>query len=185
MPLTTPLDKYLREIHDARFKEFEQDVVRRKASFDRAKKFEQSRDKRRREFLKGTGVDLKTFDREQEKELKLQEQELKSYLDEFVPKVASRTVLQAADAKDAALRVGALGEAKHTIVHPYAATLFASDKVLIKDVAGVTGDGAINSGWVFPDNPAHIHVTTSSPDGFPAHAIDYAYNRVGDPITIP
>ena len=162
MALTTPLDKYLREIHDARFKEFEQEVVRRQALFDRAKKFEQSRDKRRREFLKGTGVDLTKFDGEQEKELKLQEQELKSYLDEFVPKAAARPVLQAADSKDAALRVGALGEAKHTLVHPYATTLFASDKAVLKGISGVTGDGAINSGWVFPDEAGKIHVKSSA-----------------------
>src|SRR5690349_16529699 len=99
MSLANPLDKYLREIHDARFKEFEQEVVRRQGLFERAKKFEQTRDKRRRDFLKGLGVDLATFDREQEKELKFQEQELKSYVDEFVPKVASRPVLQAADSK--------------------------------------------------------------------------------------
>jgi len=158
MSLTNPLDKYLREIHDARFKEFEQEVIRRQGLFERAKKFEQTRDKRRRDFLKGLGVDLATFDREQDKELKFQEQELKSYVDEFVPKVASRPVLQAADSKDAALRIGAFGEAKHTLVHPYAATLFASDKAAFKDVAGVTGDGAINSGWIFPDEVGKIHV---------------------------
>src|SRR5580765_4271046 len=162
MALTIPLDKYLREIHDARFKEFEQDVVHRQALFERAKKFEQSRDKRRREFLKGIGVDLATFDREQEKELKIQEQELKSYLDEFTPKAASRPVRQAADSKDAALRIGAFGEAKHTLVHPYAATLFASDKAVLKDVSGVTGDGAINSGWVFPDEAGKIRVKNTA-----------------------
>ncbi|HKE47437.1 MAG TPA: S8 family serine peptidase [Rhodanobacteraceae bacterium] len=37
--------------------------------------------------------------------------------------------------------------------------------------------GALNYGY--------IHMTTSSPDGFPAHVLEYAYNRVGDPITIP
>jgi hypothetical protein len=158
MALTNSLDQYLREIHDARFKQFEQDVVHRQALFDRAKKFEQSRDKRRREFLKGVGVNLATFDGEQDKELKIQEQELKSYLDEFVPKVASRPVLQAADSKDAALRAGAFGEAKHTLVHPYAVTLFASDKGVLKGISGVTGDGAINSGWVFPDEAGKIRV---------------------------
>jgi len=50
MSTTDVLDKYLREIHDARFKEFEENVVRRQALFERAKKFEQSRDKRRRNF---------------------------------------------------------------------------------------------------------------------------------------
>jgi hypothetical protein len=34
-------------------------------------------------------------------------------------------------------------------------------------------------------NYGYIHLTTTSPDGFPAHAVEYAYNRVGDPITIP
>jgi hypothetical protein len=126
--------------------------------FERAKKFEQSRDKRRREFLKGIGVDLATFDREQEKELKLQEQELKTYLDESTKKAASRPVLQAADSKDAALRIGAFGEAKQTLVHPYAATVFASHKAVFDGVSGVTGDGAINSGWIFPDEVGKIRV---------------------------
>jgi len=155
---TNTLDKYVREIHDARFKEFEQELVHRHALFQRAQKFEQSRDKRRREFLKGIGTDLATFDREQDKELKIQEQELKSYLDEFAAKAASRPVLQAADSKDAALRFAAFGEAKQTLVHPYAATLFASDKGQFKDVSGVTGDGAINSGWIFPDEAGKIRV---------------------------
>ncbi|HKE49212.1 MAG TPA: hypothetical protein VKB52_14200, partial [Rhodanobacteraceae bacterium] len=34
-------------------------------------------------------------------------------------------------------------------------------------------------------NYGYIHMTTSSPDGFPAHVLEYAYNQVGDPITIP
>ena len=84
------LDTFLREIHDARFKEFEDEVVRRHTLFERAKKFEQSRDKRRREFLKGIGVDLTAFDREQDKELKGQEQELKAYVADVTSKVASR-----------------------------------------------------------------------------------------------
>jgi len=158
MSTTDVLDKYLREIHDARFKEFEENVVRRQALFERAKKFEQSRDKRRREFLKGIGVDLVAFDREQEKELKSQEQELKAYLDEFKPKAVSRPLLQAADLKDAALRAGAFGEAKHRLLHPYASTLFAADKGVFKDVSGVSGDGAINSGWIFPDEAGKIRV---------------------------
>ncbi len=162
MLTTDVLDKHLRKIHDARFKEFEENVVHQKALFDRAKKFEQSRDKRRREFLKGTGVDLAKFDREQAKELKSQEQELKAYLDEFKPKTVSRPLLQAADLKDAALRGGAFGEAKHVVLHPYASTLFASDKGVFKGVSGVTGDGAINSGWIFPDEAGKIRLKEAS-----------------------
>jgi hypothetical protein len=39
------------------------------------------------------------------------------------------------------------------------------------------GTGAVNYGY--------IHMTTTSPEGFPAQVLDYGYNRVGDPITIP
>ena len=34
-------------------------------------------------------------------------------------------------------------------------------------------------------NYGYIHLTTSSPDGFPAHALEWGYNSVGDAITIP
>jgi hypothetical protein len=34
-------------------------------------------------------------------------------------------------------------------------------------------------------NYGYIHVTTSSPDGYPAQTLEYAYNSAGDPITIP
>ena len=34
-------------------------------------------------------------------------------------------------------------------------------------------------------NYGYIHMTTTSPEGFPAQVLDYGYNRVGDPITIP
>lgn len=152
------LDKFVREIHDRRFKEFEDDVVRRHGLFERAKKFEQSRDKRRREFLKGIGVDLAAFDREQEKDLKTQEDELKAYLAEFTPKGGSRPVQQAGDLKDAALRDFTLAGASHTVLRPYASTLFATDKSVLKGVSGLNGDGAINSGWVFPDEAGKIRL---------------------------
>jgi hypothetical protein len=34
-------------------------------------------------------------------------------------------------------------------------------------------------------NYGYIHVTTSSPDGFPAHALEYGYDNSGAAITIP
>lgn len=151
-------NKFLREIHDGRFKEFETEVVRQQSLFDRAKKLEPSRDKRRRDFLSGIGIDLKAFDRELAKESKTQEQELKAYLDEFKPKAASRRVLQALDFKDAGLRSAVLGESKHTVLHPFASTLFAADKAVFQDLTGETGAGAINSGWIFPDEAGKIRL---------------------------
>jgi hypothetical protein len=158
MPTPDTFNKFLRGIHDERFKEFEAEVLRRKSLSDRAKKLEPSRDKRRREFLTGIGIDLKAFDRELAKENKAQEQELKAYLGEFKPKVASRRVLQAVDFKDAGLRTAVLGESKHTVLHPFASTLFAADKAAFQDLTGETGDGAINSGWIFPDEAGKIRL---------------------------
>ena len=34
-------------------------------------------------------------------------------------------------------------------------------------------------------NYGYVHVTTSSPDGYPAQTLEYAYNQAGNPITIP
>jgi hypothetical protein len=158
MPTLDTFSKFLREIHDARFREFEAEVVRQKSLYDRAKKAEPSRDKRRREFLSGIGIDLKAFDRELTKENKTQEQELKAYLDEFRPKAASRRVQQAVDFKDAGLRTAVLAESKHTVLHPFASTLFASDKGVFKDLTGEAGAGAINSGWIFPDEAGQIRL---------------------------
>jgi len=176
------LDKFLRDVHNSNFKEFEDDVVRRHQLYERAQKFEKSRDTRRREFLKGIGVDLTAFDREQGKELKAQEADLKAYLAEVTPSVASRAVQQAGDLKESALRDQALVGSRHTVVRPYASVLFAADKGVFKDVSGVAGDGAINSGWVFPDEAGKIRVKDAahcpvicflacagSPTGFAVH----------------
>src|SRR5262245_57911039 len=59
-PMSTrdALDNFLRAVHSSNFKEFEDDVVRRHQLYERAQKFEKTRDTRRREFLKGIGVDL-------------------------------------------------------------------------------------------------------------------------------
>ena len=39
------------------------------------------------------------------------------------------------------------------------------------------GTGVVNYGY--------IHMSTTSPEGFPAQVLDYGYNSVGNPITIP
>jgi len=158
MPSLDTFSKFLREIHDRRFKEFEAEVVRQKSIFDQSKKSEPGREKRRREFLSGIGIDLKAFDRELAKDNKTQEQELKAYLDDRRPKAGSRRVLQAADFKEAGLQSAVFGESKHTVLHAFASTLFAADKGVFKDITGDAGAGAINSGWIFPDEPGQIRL---------------------------
>ena len=34
-------------------------------------------------------------------------------------------------------------------------------------------------------NYGYIHITTSSPDGYPAQVLEFGYNKAGNPITIP
>jgi len=162
MPTAVEFDKQIRAIHDADFKEFETELVRQRALSDRAAKFEKGRESRRREFLKRIGVNITNFDRENDKDQRAQEKELKVFIGEFTPKIIGRRSLQAADAKDAALRSDALASTAHLVLPPYASTIFAADRALIKEVGGEAGNGAINSGWVFPDEPGKIRIKDTS-----------------------
>lgn len=152
------LDQRIRELHDARFKEFEAEVLEQKARSDRATKLEKGREVRRRELLKSVGTNLKNLDTELEKDARVQVKELKAFLDEYRPKAAGRRGLQAADAKYVAIRSATLAEGGHTVLPPIAATLFAADRAVLTATEGVTGSGAINSGWVFPDEPGRIRI---------------------------
>jgi hypothetical protein len=152
------LDKRIQELHSARFKEFETEVVRLKSMNDRAAKFEAGREKRRREFLQSIGNNLKNMDAEQAKDLKVQERELKEYLAEFRPKAEKRPSLGAVDAKEASLRRSVLGETKSLVLPVFASSIYAADKATLGGISGVTGDGAINSGWVFPDQPGKLKI---------------------------
>lgn len=155
------LDQSIRTLHDARFKEFEGEVLAQKALSDRAKKLEKGRDLRRRELLKAVGTNLKGLDTELEKDARVQTKELKAFLDEFRPKAAGRRGMQAADAKYAAIRSATLSEGGHMVLPPIASTLFAADRAALQGTLGLTGDGAINSGWVFPDEPGRIRIKDS------------------------
>ncbi len=161
MSTSDQLAKRLRELHEVRFKEFEGTVLRHKALGDRAAKSEPGREKRRRAFLESIGVNLKNLDRERQTDLRTQEKELKAFLDESRPDAVSRRSRQAADARDGAVRSAVLGEAGHLVLPPLAASLYAADKADLKDISGETGSGAINSGWVFPDDPGKIRIKDS------------------------
>lgn len=162
MPNADDFEKIVRARHDAHFKEFEGEVVRQKGLTDRSAKFEKDRESRRREFLKTIGINLETLDREFEKDQRIQEEELKKFVGEFTPKVISRRNMQAADAKDAAIRSDLLASSTHLVLPPYASTIFAAEKATLKELAGENGSGAINSGWVFPDEPGKIRIKDAS-----------------------
>jgi hypothetical protein len=168
-------EKRLRELHEARFKEFEEEVVRRYALDERAAKYEPAREKRRRELLAGIGIDPKKLDGEREADQRTQEKELKAFLNESRPAAVSRRSHQAADARAAALRSAVLAEAGHLVLPVFASTLYSADKAQLADVSGVAGDGAINSGWVFPDEPGKIRIMTSG------HVAAWCFQAVASP----
>jgi hypothetical protein len=67
--------------------------------------------------------------------------------------------LRADDAKYAAGRSQVLADSGHVVLPVFASSIFAGDVAGFKDVGGLdfTG-GAINSGWVFPDDPSNIRI---------------------------
>jgi hypothetical protein len=152
------LNKRVQELHDARFKEFEQELLRLKALAERAAKGRKEREKLRRKFMESIGTDLKKLDAAVEEENRAQEAALQAFLKEFRRKSADRPPLGAADAKDAAIRSGVLAETGHMVLPVFASSIIAPDKGAFADIDGVFTGGVDDSGWVFPDNPSKIRV---------------------------
>jgi len=85
------------------------------------------------------------------------------FLEEFKPAAVSRLDKGRLDAKEAAVRSAVLAENAHLVLPPFASSIFVGNAGAIVDAPpGDSGTGAINSGWVFPEDPSHIRVTTSS-----------------------
>lgn len=153
-----PIDPKILDLHNLRFQEFEAELLYEKSLADRAAKFEATRAKRRDEFLRLGGADLVALEKERVKDQRLQEAELKAFLDKFKPPAVKRKSLRAADARWAASRKKVLAEANHEILAPSASLVYAVDRLQLKDTQGVSGAGAINSGWIFPDPPGRIRL---------------------------
>ena len=152
------LVKRFRELSESRFKEFEAGLLRQEALADRAAKYEESRENGRREFLQSLGISLEALDRGRAKQQISQAKELKEFLDEFKPAAVSRPDRGAADAKGAAVRSATFAGAGYVMFNPFAASIFVDDVSLIAPDQGESGSGAINSGWVFPEDPTRIRL---------------------------
>ena len=155
------LDQLVRQLNEYRFKEYEAGLLWQKAQFDRAAKLEKNRDKARRELLQSSGINLANLDRARTKEQRSQTKELRDFIEEFKPSVIGRAGKGAADAKVAAVRSATFAEAGHLVLPPFASSIFVSDKAVLANDPGEFGSGAINSGWVFPDDPSKIRLMTS------------------------
>jgi hypothetical protein len=157
------LDKHVRELTASRFKEFEATLLRNKALYDRAAKLDKGREKLRREYLQSTGVNVAKLEAGWAKDARRQAKERQDFLEEFRPAAISRPDKSRIDAKEAAVRTAVLAESSHLVLPPFASSIFVGNAGAIANAPpGDSGTGAINSGWVFPENPAHIRVTTSS-----------------------
>ena len=62
MPSQSALDKLVMELHEARFNEFNQEMLRRKSMVERTARFYKERLKQRRNFMTSIGTDMKKFD---------------------------------------------------------------------------------------------------------------------------
>jgi hypothetical protein len=161
MPNVEIIDKLVRGLSAHRFKEFEAGLLREKAQFDRAAKFEKRRENARRELLQSSGVNLANLDRARAKELRSQTKELREFIDEFKPAAVARAGKGAGDAKEAAVRSATFAEGAHLVLPPFASSIFVADKAVVANDPGESGSGAINSGWIFPDDPSKIRMMTS------------------------
>jgi hypothetical protein len=152
------VDKRVRDLVEARFKDFGQELVRRKSMAQRDATVKQEREKRRRDFMASIGTDLKKFDAGIEGESRTQEAALAAFLKESRSKSAERLAQGAAVSKDAAIRSEVLAASGQMVLPVYASSIFAADKSLVADVGSLEWiDGPINSGWVFVDDPTKIH----------------------------
>jgi hypothetical protein len=159
MPSYDALNKRVHELQEVRFKAFEQELLRRNALAERDVKVQKEREKRRRDFMASVGTDLKKLDAGVERESRTQETDLKAFLGEFRSKSADRHPVGAAASRDAAIRSAVLAESGQMVLPVFASSIFAPDKSVFTDVVGLdwTG-GAIDSGWVFPDDPSNIRI---------------------------
>jgi len=161
------LNKHVRELIGSRFKQFEQDLLRGKAEAERNAEFQKKRQKRRRDFMVSSGMDLKKIDAAIEHENRMFEAEVKAFLGEYRPKSANRPSAGADVSKDAAIRSAVLAQSGHMVLPVFASSIFAADKAQFDGVVGIGPgwtDGAINSGWVFPDDSSRLHIKDSYHD---------------------
>jgi len=154
------LNQLLRKSIEARFKDFELELLRGKASNESIDKLQKKGQKRRRDFLTAMGTDMQKFDKAVENDNRMQEVELKAFLEEFRPKSANRRRVPPA-ARDIAIRSEVLAQAGHMVLPIFSSSIFTADKAAFAEIAEVGNEwtnGAINSGWVIPEDPTRIRI---------------------------
>ncbi len=156
------LGERVKQLHTARFSEFEQELLRRSALGEREVELEKEHKRRRREFMSSIGIDPGKFDTAAEEENRSQETALEGFLQEFRLQFADRSPVRSADSRDAAVRSAVLAEAGYMVLPVFASSITTSDQGLFADIGGLEWtSGALDSGWVFPDDPSNIRIKDS------------------------
>lgn len=154
------LNSRLEKLNTTRFKDFERELIRGKALNEGNDAIQKKRQKNRRENLATMGTDLKKFDEAVNNDNRFQEVELKRFLEEFRPKSVKRPRVYS-DSKELAIQSEAFAQAGQMVLPVYAASVFSGDKAALEGVFDSSENwtnGAINSGWVMPDDPTRIRV---------------------------
>ena len=153
------VDSRIRQLHDERFAEFEQELQNRKNLQERSDAQQKARLTQRRDFMESIGTDVTKLTEAIKKDNHYQEEHLKSFLGEFRSKVAHERPKNPGLAKEVATLREALTETGHTIVPVKASSLIVDDVHLYADLHDLKfTDGSIGGGWVFPDDPSRIHI---------------------------
>jgi hypothetical protein len=149
----------LTELQKARFNDFEQELLRRRDLGEREATLQKQRERRRREFVSSIGIDAGKFDAASQQDQASEEAGRARFLDEFRPEFVDRRPVGAADAQEAAIRAAVLAEAGCMVLPAFASSIMTPDKGLFADVdESQWNTGALNSGWVFADDPSKIRI---------------------------
>jgi len=153
------IDSRVRAIHDARFAEFEKELLNRKNLLERSTEQQKARLTQRRDFMESIGTDMNKFTAAIKKDNRYQEDGLKSFLGEFRPKIAHDRPINPELTKEVAKLREVLTETGHTILPVTASSIITDDVGAYADRNELDWtEGAIGGGWVFPDDPSKIHI---------------------------
>jgi hypothetical protein len=145
------VDRGFRRLHEARVKNYEEDLERYRRDAAQAESAQRA-DEGTIQSLRDAGVEVEPL-----RKLERQSEEaLERFLARVRPSLVERPPLQAQDARRRALRFSAQS-ANRIVVPTHAATLLAVDRVDLDDMKG-EGDGL----WVLPFDPSELKLKRAS-----------------------
>lgn len=144
-------EQLFRELHEARAKEYEQEVSQWKEMLAREQEQLKVDESEIRESLKRSGVDVDLLDKHAQRA----KDDTAAFLREPRARLVDRPSLRGEDFKNRSVLSG-LGDGFRTNISPYTSAVVAADPGKISHI-----EGEISGGWVFPTNPGQINIKDS------------------------